>query len=271
MATKNNWFTTNLAARTKDNLCDFEISIKPYNFKKGIFLEEAKRVARDLVYEYDNLYIGYSGGLDSEFVLKTFYEQGLPITPVLIDTPYNNLESEWALKFCKDRNIKFEVLSFTKNEIIDKLKQKTLTQGFYSLLGGLPIIICDEVNKIGGKLLTGYGEPFTTIPGLQPNHKISTKLEFCEWDYYLDTYDRSHPSGFFTYDLGLFYSLVEQIRYDCATQVAKYEFYNLPSRQKMFWKKEFYNIFIELKIEVEHNYYIEKNTLFQDLNNYRME
>ena len=102
VATENNWFTTNLKNRSLENLCDFQVNIQPYIFKKGIFKEEAKRVAHELVESFDNLYIAYSGGLDSEFVLKIFYEEGLPITPILVDTPFNQYELGWAYNYCKN-------------------------------------------------------------------------------------------------------------------------------------------------------------------------
>lgn len=271
MATKNNWFTTNLSERSPENLCNFDVIIKPYEFETGIFLDNAKRVAKELSDIHGRLYLGYSGGLDSEFVLKTFHEQGLPITPILIDTPFNQLELAWAYNYCKENNIKPEILSYSKNEIIDKLKEKTIDKGFYSLLGGLPLIICDEVNKLGAKSITGYGEPFTTIPGKQPNHKISTRLEFAEWDYYLDVYDNSHVSGFFTYDLGLFHSLIQQISYGVSTQSAKYNLYQVTPRQKMFWQEEFYVIFREMRLQfdMEHNHYIQKRDLIREINKYK--
>jgi hypothetical protein len=268
--TKNNWFTTNINNRTPTNICDFKITINPYKFELSDFHLNATRVAYELTDSYNKLYIGYSGGLDSEYVLKTFHKQNLPITPIIIDTPYNKFENKWAFNYCKEINVKPEVLTFTENEIVDKLKEKTIDRGFYSLLGGLPLILCDEVNKIGGSLLTGYGDPFTVIPGHQSYSPISTKLEFSEWDYYLDAYDSSHPSGFFTYDLGLLYSLINQINYSCHAQKAKYILYQLPERIKMFWKKEFYTIFREMKtkIDVQYNYYIEKSVLSKDLNKY---
>lgn len=251
MASKNNWFTTNLNDRSIQNLCPFEIKIQPYDFKVGVFKEEAKRVAIELMEKYDNLYVAYSGGLDSEFVLKTFHENQLHITPILIDTPFNKEETSWAYNYCKNSNIKFELLTYSKNEIIDKLKEKTVDVGRFSLLGGIPLVICDEVNKVNGKLLTGYGDPFVNIPGQQPDFPISEELAFSEWDYYLDSYDESHPSGFLTYDIGLFYSLIQQIKQDCSTQSAKYNIYELTSRRKMYWSDEFYKIFRELKPNVQ--------------------
>lgn len=267
MATKNNWFTTTLNNRNKDNLCDFDINMVPYEFKSGKFTDEAARVAHELVEKNDNLHICYSGGLDSEFVLNTFLKESLPITPILIDTPYNQVELEWAHNFCKEKNVKFEILTYTKNEIVDKMKEKTIDRGLFALLGGLPLVVCDEVNKVSGKLITGYGDPFEVHSGIQPNNPIPTNLCFSEWDYYLDSYDNTHPSGFFTYDLGLFYSLITQIDYNCKLQESKSKLYGLKERQKMFWEDEFYSIFREIKLNIEHyDCSIPRDQVLNDLN-----
>ena len=267
--TKNNWFSTNLKDRTPTNFCDFEIHMPPYEFNHDSFTNQAKRVAHELAEKHDNLYVCYSGGLDSEFVLKTFYEEGLPITPVLIDTPYNQFESEWAYNFCKEKGIKPEVLSFSKNEIIDRLKQKTINRNLFSLLGGLPLIVCDEVNKQSGKIITGYGDPFVVQDGNIEDEMILDRLQFCEWDYYLDDYDNTHPSGFFTYDIGLFFALICEIDMFCPSQQAKTKLYELPYRMKMFWKKEFYETFHEMKLNIETPYcFMEKSNLISTLNEF---
>lgn len=268
MATKNNWFTTNLKARSIENLCAFDISLNPYQFTKGDFYEMCNKQAIELYEQHDKLYLSYSGGLDSEFVLKVFKDLQLDITPVIVMTPYNEAESLDALKFCKERSIIPEIVNYTRNEIVDKLKEKSIDRGYYSLLGGLPLVVCDLVNQTGGKLLTGYGDPFSITPGLQPTHRISERLEMSEWDYYLDTYDTSHPSGFFTHSLEVFYSLINQINYDIPTQTAKYELYKLTPRMKLYWKPEFYAIFREMKREFDYSYYIQKNKLFDQLNKY---
>jgi hypothetical protein len=271
MATKNNWFTTNLKDRTKENLCAFNITLTPYEFTRGNFYEMCNNQATELYEHHDKLYLSYSGGLDSEFVLKVFNDLKLDITPVIVMTPYNDIETQYALKFCKERSIIPEIVSYTETEIVDRLKEKSIDRGYFSLLGGLPLIICDLVNQAGGKLLTGYGDPFTITPGLQPTHPISEKLEMSEWDYYLDTYDSNHPSGFFTHSLEVFYSLLNQIRYDIPTQVAKYSLYRLTPRMKMYWKDEFYAIFREMKRDFDYNYYIQKTELFNQLDSYTKE
>jgi hypothetical protein len=269
MATKNDWFTTSLKNRSPTNLCDFEIQMAPYDFNPDSFMNQAKRVAHELAEKHDKIYVCYSGGLDSEFVLKTFCDEGLPITPVLIDTPYNQMESEWAYNFCKEKGVKPEVLSFSKNDILDRLKEKTIDRNLFSLLGGLPLIVCDEVNKQSGKLITGYGDPFIVQSGNNMDETVKNKLQFCEWDYYLDDYDPTHPSGFFTYDIGLFFALICEIQMLLPLQQAKSKLYQLPNRIKMFWKKEFYETFHEMKLNIETHYcFMEKSDLISDLNKF---
>lgn len=271
MATKNNWFTTTLNNRSTDNLCDFDIQMEPYQFKPGNFNDEAIRVAHELVEKHEKLYVSYSGGLDSEFVLNTFLKEGLPITPILVDTPYNQFELQWAHNFCKEKNIKFEVLTFTKNEIIDRMKEKTIDRGLFALLGGLPLVVCDEVNKVNGKLITGYGDPFMLNFDFNNDKPVEKTLEFCEWDYYLDSYDFTHPSGFFTYDIGLFHALISQIGHILPSQEAKSKLYQLPYRIKMYWLEEFYALFREIKLNVKvHNCFREKDYVLQNLSNYEL-
>ena len=75
MATKNNWFIPEI----KNNI--FKITLEPYKFCNTSFFEACSNQAYELSKKYDNLYIAYSGGLDSEFVLKVFNDLNLKITP----------------------------------------------------------------------------------------------------------------------------------------------------------------------------------------------
>lgn len=265
MSSKNNWFTTNLAERSLDNLVPFNITMSPYPIDTRFsFHENCNRSALELYETYDKLYVSYSGGLDSEFVLNTFHSLGLPITPIILDTPYNKRELEYAYKYCDNRNIKPVIINLNENETIEKFKEKTLDRGFYALLGGAPLVVCDVVNELGGMLLTGYGDPFTIVPGTQPLEAIGLKpLEFSEWDYYLDAYDPKHPSSFFSYDLGVFHSLIRDISYDTPLQIAKSDLYKLESRSKLFWREDFYAIFRELKNSdiKEYNNYASKTDI----------
>lgn len=262
---KSNWLTTNLSQRSPTNLCDFNITFNPHPFEKKSFQENSERVAKDMYDTYGKLYLTYSGGIDSEYVLKTFKQLDIPITPIIIVTPYNMQELKYAFLFCKENDIHPEVITYQKDELIHKLYEQSIGIGFHSLLGALPLMIADLVNQSGGKLVTGYGECFKSEKN-DPNGRLSTLLDFCEWDYYLDVYDPSHPSGFFSYDLPLFHSMVSEISFEKSTQQAKYELYQLEPRPKMYWDEEFYYIFNQLtKVQYGHDFRIEKSDLLKIL------
>lgn len=264
--TENNWFQTNLNDR-KNGLCEFKIEIKPYQFTTTNFIENSKRLAYKLVDKYDNLYISYSGGLDSEFVLKTFVDNKLPITPVLLSTSFNQIELKYALEFCTQLNITPEIISFNDNNFIDQLYKKTHKRNMFSLQGGVPLVVADHID---GKLITGCGEPLWTVR--QHERMIDCidypNLEFCEWDFYLDYYDESHPSGFFTYDISVLYSMIKEVDYNLSFNDAKVKLYNLRNRPKMFWRNDFQKIAFELnkeKTPIKFNQYINKNEFIEML------
>ena len=229
----NGWFNTTLKNRLK-GYCDFDFTITPYQFTYKPFLESCKEQALLLSEKYDKLYVAYSGGLDSELVLKVFHEQNLPITPILVETPYNQEESTWAKNFCDDRNIQLEILSYTGEQFVDELKKRTLDIGLPILLGGLPNIVADYVKENGGHLLTGYGDPFS------PDRY--RPLEFSEWDYYLDAYDDYHPAAFFNYSLEVLYSMIIDMDYTVDLQTAKSKLYGLNLRHKAQWLPEYHTI-----------------------------
>ena len=250
--TENNWFTTNLGERTLENSKDhqFEVFLKPYKFQKSSFKEAANTLAKRLSEEYDNLYLAYSGGMDSEFVLKTFHELGLPITPVILCSPFNELESNFAIKYCEDNNIKADIIDLDKKTFIQELYNRTYTKNYFSLVGGIPLYLADYVNSKGGKLITGFGDPFTITPTSGISHSIAyfgPTVEYSEWDYYLDEYDNSHPSAFFTYNIEVFYHLIKDMDHTVSVQEAKSRLYDVEYRPKIHMTDEFYTLFNELQ------------------------
>lgn len=262
---KSNWLITNLSQRSPKNLCDFKVEFKPHAFERKSFQENSERVAKDMYDTYGKLYLTYSGGIDSEYVLKTFKRLDIPITPIIMVTPYNMRELQYAFIFCKENGILPEVITYQKDELIHKMYAKSVAIGFHSLLGALPLIAADLVNTSGGKLVTGYGECFKSEKD-DPDGRLSTRLDFCEWDYYLDAYDSSHPSGFFSYDLPMFHSMLNEISFEKSTQQAKYELYQVEPRPKMYWDNEFYYIFKELtQSHYKQDFRIEKDELLKIL------
>lgn len=74
----------------------------------GSFKEECLRVANEI--PGSDPVILLSGGKDSEVVARSFMEIGRKFRCVILQYSYDNdFEMEWAIKFCKEYNIPFEV------------------------------------------------------------------------------------------------------------------------------------------------------------------
>ena len=115
----------------------FQVKIDSPKDKNKNYHELAKQLAQEI---YDNkqgtLYIMYSGGADSEYVLNVFLELGLDVTPVIIqlNPGYNEFDVKYAFEFCESKGITPVVvdLDFNTfvtsgliNDIADKFKIST--------------------------------------------------------------------------------------------------------------------------------------------------
>ena len=261
MITKHNWFKTNLDLRTKENVNKFEVSIKPYYFDEEDFNASAARVVHELSIAHNDLYLCYSGGLDSEFVLKVFLENDRKITPVILSTPFNQTELEYAWKFCDNHNVVPVVLQYDKKSILEQLSQKTLLNGYVSILGGVNILIREYVQSVGGKMIHGSDEPIFE----------NDRFYVSEWDFYSDYYSGYDCCGFFTYDMSLFYSYASQIPTQGDLQFNKSTLYGLEARPKMYWTNEIRQLQRKLCSNItmeEHRTYFTKEYIEQIISPY---
>lgn len=239
---KDNWITTSLDKRTKDNLNDFSISIRPQNFKVDTFRNNSIRVAKEIFESYDNVHLLYSGGLDSEYVFKVFLEQNLPIKTILISTPFNKEETKFAIDFYKTHGQKPHIITYTKNEIIDAISAKCMALGYAHPIGALPLLVSDQIKSLGFNLVTGLGEPFVTGVPTNIQEKLSDYYNLPEHEFYLHHYDKSHPGAFYTYDIALHHSMLKDMVHTGDIQKDKSVLYGLEYRDKMRWSREFIEI-----------------------------
>ena len=68
------------------------------------------------------LYLCYSGGLDSEYVLNVFLQLGMNIQPVIMRTQYNHPETKYAFKLCDEKNINPIVIDLDYDKFIESGK-----------------------------------------------------------------------------------------------------------------------------------------------------
>jgi hypothetical protein len=118
MLTKNNWYCGSLQGRFENPFSDCTIEINPYSFQKVEFSEAVKNSAKQISEDYSNLYLGLSGGLDSEYALRIFHKLGIPIIPV-IGSYCNEEETFYAYNVCKELNIEPVVININEKEFED--------------------------------------------------------------------------------------------------------------------------------------------------------
>lgn len=236
MTVKNNWISTSMKERTAENLCDFTVTVNPYKFEMDSFHNNAVRVAKELCDVHNNLYIMYSGGLDSEYVVKVFAENNLPFTPLIVVTPFNVAELMYTVKFLRKYNLKPHVINYQREPFLEMSRQTILDKGYRGSMMAMIHDVCDKVADLGGNVITGNGEPMHPRPG----SVLDDLVNICEFGFYVQNHPGDHIGGFYTYDIALNYSFADEIRIDIDKQTAKSLLYGLEHRPKMYWEKEYY-------------------------------
>ena len=261
--TQHNWFTTNIQGRTLNNILNLQIYV---NFREKInnktFEENSNLTAKNIYDTYDNLYYSCSGGLDSEYILRTFKNNGLKLTPVMIRSIFNQEESEISIKLCKELGFDLEIIDLAPDIFVYELYELTCKRGFYSLIGGIPLLIEKYTN---GKILTGCGDIINSNKvDIKVSTHISTELEFPEYDFYLSD---DHPSAFFMYNPSLICSYIRELDFNKNYEVSKCELYRIKYRNKIFWKPELYQIAHSLNVCHANPYFLINKNIFMGLFN----
>ena len=226
------WFKHNLNKRSHGNVFDFNIEFFGQSFECLSFKEACIRRAKQIGKEYKRLYLSYSGGMDSEFVLSVFIEAGIPIIPVAISTSFNQEELSWAKKYSSSNGISLTIIDIPDKEFIEKAYYKTYDKGLYSLLGAVPDIVHDYY---GGVVITGNPTFFDLY-----NPKI---MEIAEYEFYEFN---GNVINFFC-DLPIMYSMAIETDISVSTQQAKSKLYNLKYRDKLKYSEKFYAIHNRLR------------------------
>lgn len=243
MLIENNWISTNIKEKAANNDLDFKVTINPYPYQKMSFSEASDAVANKIAALNKPIYIGYSGGIDSEYVVKTFMKNNIPFKTVTVDVGGNKLDLEYVNRFLYEfptivnEKIKIVPKQFVKKTIDIYKKYNVLVIGSVS-----PLEAANYVKQQGGILVVGdhlIGENNKT------NGDLSIQLN--EWDFYYDFFvgdDLVVP--FFTYDLSIAESYISKLD-NTKVEYFKEKLYSIPFRPK------FYTNFINNKINKVFN------------------
>lgn len=236
MPTYNNWLQCNLNERFTQPNIDFKVIFNPQPFKILSFEEAVKDSIDKITSKYDNFYISYSGGYDSEFILTTFYDMKIPFKPIIVVYGANELESQYAFHMCRKLNITPIVLNVPETLIFDIYKRDIIDKlnGFGNGLSA-GILAYRYVKKHGGTFLTGEH--------VIDDDEFITKASMCEWDFYFHILYPDDPCvGPLAFTPEITYAIVNEFD-GSEVQDFKAKLYNLSYRPKMKpqFTKELFN------------------------------
>jgi hypothetical protein len=137
----------------------WNVDIKPVTQPVKSFYEETVKVAEMIWSQKSSpLYLCYSGGLDSEFVLCLFLNLKMNIQPVIMRTQYNHPETKYAFKLCEEKNIKPIIIDLDYDKFIESgkfLEIATETKcAAYQYIANMWL-----TSQIDGTVITGDSNP----------------------------------------------------------------------------------------------------------------
>lgn len=180
------------------------------------------------------LYLGLSGGVDSELVANTLLRNHIDFVPFILEIKgVNDLEVWHAHHWCWRNNITPQVYSMSVPEFEQKFLPNLRRLRDTHQVGLIMIIwMSDYIASLGGKLITAVAEL---------NLDFDTKTFYSNTvDYVMNLFDRNHhPTGFFSYTPELVLSYIKQFDTDLDEQYNKVMFYKVSPRPKYNWTSEF--------------------------------
>jgi hypothetical protein len=235
MYSNNSWFQTNVKLHSIGEQ-DFRVDITPHKFVSLDISSAAKTTAELLYGKYKNIYLAYSGGLDSEFILKTFVENNIPITPVIVLTPHNHLETCYAIHYCRKHNLSPVILEYTEKQLLEAIHRLLLTKvkNFSPTCACFihMLLVMEYAEANGGVMLCGE-HPISDEGKNDINSTMGNDITFQSGPFYYNAISVDHPPAFFYYTLELFYSVLKNIDYTMQVNEAKAKLFGLEYRPKL--------------------------------------
>lgn len=172
--TKDNYFTATGTGPTW--ACTFQ----PFPKKFDNFFIESQKAAEEIYsLKQGDIYIFYSGGVDSEFALSVFLSLGIKVTPVIVklNPLYNNHDTNYAFNFCESKNltplvIDLDFEKFVKSGLMVEYAKKYRSEK-YQLSTTM-----HGISKIDGTIILGGSEPY-----------VGKNSETGNWDFVYCEYE----------------------------------------------------------------------------------
>jgi len=231
MATENDWLTHNLRERLRNKNADLQVKFNIPKYRKLNFDEATKEVAEKLYALNNKLFVGLSGGIDSEYVFRRLTKLNIPFKPVIVYSTCYKEESSIAFDICKEYSVNPTVINIDEKDII--FRHKTQVHDVINSfgIGSIPALVMAEYARendgiyIKGEHMVGDME-----------NKVCTEIN--EWDFYTDVLYPGYTYDFFLHTPEIVYSMVSEMcnTPDENSQQFKCRLYNIPYRDKITLK-----------------------------------
>lgn len=232
----NNWYRIDLNINKAPTLSSFEITFNHTTIADLDFQSAADAAALQIQENYQgrDLYIGLSGGVDSEFVADVFYRNKIKFTPIVSIIP-GLTEYKYALYWCHKHQITPMVYDLHNNTDLVKVAAYALSRApraeFLHVAVGL--MVAAKAIELGGVSLTG--EPDLTYKTTAEfNSPIGNMLEMVVEDVATEICFSQHqlPGSFFWYTPELVRAYARELNTTVNYDIARSELYQVPYRPK---------------------------------------
>lgn len=163
------------------------------------FKEEAIRAANLIKQQAadKDIWISFSGGIDSEFIINVFLDAGIDINiaTVVMKDETNNYDLQYSRNFCNNKNLtlheyKIDLEKFYKNDLL------YYAENTRSISPQFPVHMW-LWDQLDGYIVAGHGDPIFKRKDsgwmFQVQEKEDSIYRYAEWR------DRDMASGFFAY------------------------------------------------------------------------
>jgi len=145
--------------RSSGNGSTWCVEIDPPTRPVLSYWEETK-IACEMIYDQRTapLQLCYSGGLDSEFVLATLLDLGIPVEVVIMNTQYNYHETKYAFKFCEAKNLKPTIVDLNYDWFVESGKLIEIAESMQCAQWQIPANMWLTL-QLTGTIITGNDPP----------------------------------------------------------------------------------------------------------------
>jgi len=237
---KNNWIKTNFLYRRKDLYTPFRAVLDFRYLDTSISYEDAISLAVNDIKDYD-LYLGLSGGADSEYVARVLLQHGVPFTPLISVSELNLEEAKHAYDFCKQYSLPLKTFKVDKEQHIKNFATVLKDLRGTGLADSIIFPLHAYVKERNGTYITGAA----SIAGNEDSNGHWTNFGLWEHTFYSDFYQNDKfeiPFLFYSPEI-VYQTLLKVIEINQGQRTSKIKtsIYRTPWRRKYLHKALLYS------------------------------